>query len=188
MTATMSYSTDSSTVSLLAPLEKKLHHIDENLRNALGMLQFNGACCNSFTVLRCTEFDATTPVVELRRIEASSVIRLMDALNATETWVDTDKFDLLSKCAEENIAEVADVELPRRIRFTDPDLWLEDIEHTFHRASLAMQVFCAALSSYGRAHIGERCPFFHARTSRLITVCKLAFALESPEGCRRVCC
>lgn len=119
--------------------------------HAVGYLQENGFCCDTFTVLRTQQPSKEKPYVELCRIDMSFIQQLHSAL---ETWGKNNTTENLRCCASiaRQIISFIYGEDSKQISLESTSL-LDD-------CALAVQILTVGILSYGQAHTGSLHPEF----------------------------
>lgn len=147
------------------------------VQEAINVLQTEGFCCDSFTVMSCSDDVCVPrsdpdehdwlPVIAINTISFSSIVKLAVAIERASLNEDAQNVDW------RDIAELS-LDILKKIQGQNKNasIWAscstETLLDQVHLCSLAIQSICTGLASYAHAHAGKYHPSFLETPSSFI--------------------
>jgi hypothetical protein len=136
----------------------RMRRVSVCLRNAFGLLQMHGLCCNGFTVINSqhTELEGAEPAPQLHRIGAKTILDFLDRVDGAAD--DTSFLRKLPKL-ESAALDLFKEAFPYNTRMLSCHAGSERTR-VLHYTALALQLLSVGIMSYTNGHVGPMRPFF----------------------------
>lgn len=144
--------TDQYHVSDLESFASRISRALEHFCSAVGIVQSNGLCCNSFTVLRLQNYNHGQPVMPTAEVTAVDFQLVLNLGEALKSAPELSTFNDLQAAA----TAILNLVCPTISESREGS----DIQWCLHLCALAVQFLCLGFLSYTQAHIGPLQPFF----------------------------